>query len=62
MDSRFERSMPRSGKQALFDESKKLGIGFNPGYAELAKEGGVLHRYTTILVDKDGETVPMCLT
>src|SRR5215208_3899804 len=35
----FEKSMPSKDTQPLFDEAKKLGIGFYIGYAELTPEG-----------------------
>ena len=58
VDTWFERSMPGPETQVLFDESRKLGIGFYLGYAELAEEDGVIHHYNTaILVDKNGEIV-----
>ena len=36
----FEKSMPSKDTQPLFDEAKKLGIGFYIGYAELTPRGG----------------------
>ena len=49
----FERSMPNPAVQPLFDEAKKLSMGFYLGYAELRPEG---QRFNTcILVDKSGE-------
>ena len=51
----FEKSMPSPETQPLFDEAKKLGVGFYIGYAELAEERSTLHRYNTaILVKPDG--------
>ena len=35
----FERQIPSRETQPLFDEAKKLGIGFYIGYAELTPEG-----------------------
>src|SRR5688500_4394696 len=35
----FEKSIPSKETQPLFDEAKKLGIGFYLGYAELTPEG-----------------------
>ena len=35
----FEREMPGPETRALFDEAKKLGIGFYLGYAELTPQG-----------------------
>ena len=54
-DHWYETEMPSPVTQPLFDEAKKLGIGFSLGYAELTKDG---HRFNTqILVDKDGRVV-----
>lgn len=54
-DHWYESSMPSSATQPLFDEAKKLGIGFCLGYAELTSDG---HRFNTqILVEKDGSVV-----
>jgi len=54
----FERSMPSPETQPLFDEAKKLGIGFYVGYAELIEEGGRLARFNSaILVAPDGAIV-----
>jgi predicted amidohydrolase len=54
----FERSMPSAETQPLFDEAKKLGIGFYIGYAELAQEGGRTRRFNTaVLVGPDGAIV-----
>jgi predicted amidohydrolase len=55
VDAYFEREMPNAATQPLFDCARELGIGFYLGYAELAVEGGVTHRYnTSILVDPAG--------
>jgi predicted amidohydrolase len=48
----FERSMPGPETQPLFDEAKKLGVGFYVGYAELTPEGRPFN--TAILVNPDG--------
>lgn len=54
----FERSIPSPATQPLFDEAKKLGIGFYIGYAELIEEEGRLRRFNTaILVGPDGGIV-----
>ncbi|MEZ0308732.1 MAG: N-carbamoyl-D-amino-acid hydrolase, partial [Ramlibacter sp.] len=51
----FEPSMPNPRVQPLFDEAKKLGIGFYLGYAELTPKG---KRYNTaIIVDKSANIV-----
>ena len=58
LDSWYESEMPGPETQALFDEAKKLGIGFNLGYAELVNEGGRKRRFnTSILVDRSGNIV-----
>jgi len=59
IDSWYEREMPNAATQPLFDEAKKLGIGFHLGYAELAFDpDGTKHRYnSSILVNKKAEIV-----
>jgi len=58
MDMFYESQMPGPETQKLFDAAKQLGIGFYLGYAELAVENGVAHRYnTSILVGRDGEII-----
>src|SRR5690349_4465667 len=49
----FEREMPSKETAPLFDEAKKLGIGFYIGYAELTPEGRRFN--TAILVGPDGK-------
>jgi predicted amidohydrolase len=50
--------MPNAATQPLFEEAKRLGIGFHLGYAELAWQDGVKHRFNTaIIVDKAGGIV-----
>jgi predicted amidohydrolase len=54
-DHWYETQMPSPVTQPLFDEAKKLQIGFCLGYAELTSDG---HRFNTqILVEKDGSVV-----
>lgn len=54
-DHWYETQMPSVETQPLFDEAKKLGVGFCLGYAELTADG---HRFNTqILVEKDGSVV-----
>ena len=55
VDAFFEREMPNAAVQPLFDLARKLGIGFNLGYAELTPDGH--HFNTSILVDPKGETL-----
>lgn len=55
LDRFYEREMPNPSVQPLFDEARRLGIGFSLGYAELTPDG---HRFnTTILVERDGTVV-----
>jgi N-carbamoyl-D-amino-acid hydrolase len=55
----FERSMPNEHTQPLFDEARRLEIGFTLGYGELATAAdGSTHRYNTqMLVERDGSIV-----
>jgi predicted amidohydrolase len=54
-DHWYETSMPSPESQPLFDEARRLSIGFSLGYAELTPDG---HRFNTqILVEKDGSVV-----
>ena len=58
IDAYFERVMPNDETQPLFDEARRLGVGFYLGYAELAREEGRLRRFNTaVLVDKAGRMV-----
>ncbi|MEK7862505.1 MAG: nitrilase-related carbon-nitrogen hydrolase, partial [Chloroflexota bacterium] len=58
VDSWFERSMPGSDTQPLFDAANKLGIGFYLGYAELVEEQARVRRFnTSILVDKSANII-----
>jgi N-carbamoyl-D-amino-acid hydrolase len=58
IDSFFEREMPGPETRPLFDEARRLGIGFCLGYAELTQEDGRPRRYnTSILVDRRGSVV-----
>ena len=58
-DHWYERSMPNTETQRLFDEAKRLGIGFCLGYAlvETAADGST-HRWNVqTLVERDGSIV-----
>lgn len=58
IDAFFETEMPGPETAPLFEEAKRLGIGFYLGYAELAHEAGAKRRYnTSVLVDPDGGIV-----
>jgi predicted amidohydrolase len=54
-DRFYETEMPGPETRPLFDEARRLGVGFHLGYAELTPDG---HRYNTaILVERDGSIV-----
>ena len=58
VDVWFESEMPNKATQPLFDASKKLGVGFYLGYAELTEEEGrTRHFNTAILVGTDGHII-----
>ena len=59
IDAFFEREMPGPETRPLFDEARRLGIGFCLGYAELVSEPGGVSRHfnTCILVDQGGRVV-----
>jgi predicted amidohydrolase len=58
VDRWFEREMPGPETRPLFEEAKRLGLGFVLGYAELAVEDGRNRHYnTSILVAPDGRIV-----
>ncbi len=58
LDSYYEKSMPGPQTQALFDEAKKLEVGFYLGYAELFEEKGKKRRFnTSILVDRSARII-----
>lgn len=55
IDTFFERAFPSPVTQPLFDEAKRLGMGFHIGYAELVEQGGQIRRFNTaVVVDKAG--------
>ena len=47
LDAWFEREMPRSMTQGLFNEAGRPGIGCSLGHAEFSFEAGVKRRYNT---------------
>jgi predicted amidohydrolase len=58
VDSFFEREMPSNETAPLFNEAKRLAMGFCLGYAELTHENGsIRHFNTSILVERDGTIV-----
>jgi predicted amidohydrolase len=58
-DHWYERSMPNAVTQPLFDEAKRLGIGFCLGYALVDTEAdGTVRRWNVqTLVERDGSIV-----
>lgn len=58
IDAWFEREMPGPDTQPLFDEARRLGIGFHLGFAELVAEEGEIRRYNAaVLVGPDGSII-----
>jgi predicted amidohydrolase len=58
LESFFERSMPGPETAILFEESRRLGVGFYLGYAELAIDSGKKRYFnTSILVDQTGTQI-----
>lgn len=59
INSWFEPEMPGPATKPLFDEARRLNVGFSLGYAELSiDEEGRTHRHNTqILVERDGRVV-----
>lgn len=58
LESYYEIEMPSAATQPLFDEAKKLRIGFYLGYAELLIENGVKRYFnTSILVNQNSKII-----
>lgn len=58
IDSWFEREMPGPTTMPLFDEARRLGVGFHLGYCELDHASGRKRRFNTaILVDRTGTII-----
>jgi len=58
VDAFFEAEMPNEATAPLFAESRRLGIGFHLGYAELVEGvGETRHFNSAILVDQTGQIV-----
>jgi predicted amidohydrolase len=58
LDGYYETSMPSPATQPLFDEARRLGVGFYLGFAELAIEGNRKRRFNaSILVDRAGKII-----
>jgi predicted amidohydrolase len=54
-DHYYETEMPSAETKPLFDEARRLGVGFVLGYAELTPDG---HRYNSyVIVERDGSLV-----
>jgi predicted amidohydrolase len=58
-DHFYERSMPNDATRPLFDEARRLGVGFCLGYALLEEDAdGDVHRWNVqTLVERDGSIV-----
>ena len=57
-DHWYETEMPSVDTQPLFDEARRLGIGFCLGYALLERRDDGVHRWNVqTLVERDGSTV-----
>ena len=58
INSWFETEMPGPETLPLFDEARRLRIGFHLGYCELDRSGGRTRRFNSaILVDRDGALI-----
>jgi predicted amidohydrolase len=58
IDGWFEKEMPGPDTAPLFEEAKRLEVGFYLGYAELTQEDGrTRHFNTAIIVDRAGRIV-----
>ena len=58
IDPWFEREMPGPDTMALFDEARRLGVGFHLGYCELDLSTGRKRRFNSaILVDHHGDII-----
>ena len=58
IDAWFERDMPGPDTLALFDEARRLGVGFHLGYCELDRTAGRKRRFNSaILVDRSGAII-----
>ncbi len=58
VDAWFEREMPGADTLPLFDEARRLGIGFHLGYCELDQSAGRKRRFNSaVLVGSDGAII-----
>jgi len=58
LEAYFETSMPNPCTQPLFDEARRLGIGFHLGFAELVEQDQRKRRFnSSVLVDERGQVV-----
>ena len=58
LDGYYEMSIPSAATQPLFDEAKKLGVGFYLGFAELVIEGNRKRRFNaSVLVDRSANII-----
>jgi predicted amidohydrolase len=58
IDAWFEREMPNAATRPLFEEARRLGVGFTLGFAEIVEERGrTRHFNTSVLVDAGGRII-----
>ena len=58
IDSFFEKEMPNKATRPLFDEARRLGVGFQLGYAELVEQDSRTNHFnSSILVGRDGKVI-----
>ena len=58
IDSWFERAMPSPATLPLFEEARRLGVGFHLGYCELDTSGPRKRRFNSaVLVASDGSII-----
>ena len=56
-DAYFETAMPGPETRPLFDASRRLGVGFHLGYAELVREGDQSRHFNTAILVDGGEII-----
>ena len=58
LDAFFEDTMPNDAVAPLFEQARRLGVGFYLGYAERVQDGSRMLRFnTSILVAPDGQVL-----
>jgi len=56
-DTYFETAMPGPETRPLFDASRRLGVGFHLGYAELVRDGDRHRHFNTAILVDGGEII-----